>query len=101
MQISDLARTLSAAAAPLTTSDKRTTLEWASQLSTMNESAKLATRLHLLTLLFEVRAYYDILLMIFYPPFHQTNNINHKPNCKLNLFDQSLHFMVNVSSNIH
>lgn len=43
------------AAMPLTTSDSRTVLEWSSQMSTLPQASSLATRILLLTLLFEVR----------------------------------------------
>ena len=41
------------AASPLTASDKRSILDWGNQLSDLPEAPKLATRLHLLSLLFE------------------------------------------------
>lgn len=44
------------AATPLTSSDSRSLLEWANELSSRAESPKLAMRLHLLSLLFEVCA---------------------------------------------
>ena len=53
-QVGLLSSRLFAALRPLTVSDKRTLLEWANSVSSMAESAKLGTRLHLLTLLFEV-----------------------------------------------
>lgn len=40
-------------AAPLTTSDTCSVLEWANQLSNVPEATKLAARLHLLSLTFE------------------------------------------------
>jgi len=38
----------------MTVADKRTLSEWASQLSSVEQASKLAVRLHLLSLLFEV-----------------------------------------------
>ena len=55
LQIAELCLHLMEAAAPMTTSDTRTVQEWASQLSSLAEASKLAVRLHLLTLLFEVK----------------------------------------------
>ena len=54
-QIKQQITTLCKAAAPMTKSDGRTLLEWANNLSTSEEAQKLASRLHLLSLLFEVR----------------------------------------------
>ncbi|CAH1782935.1 unnamed protein product [Owenia fusiformis] len=53
LQTSELALKLMEAAQPMTMSDQRTVEEWTGQLGSMPESAKLATRLHLLSLLFE------------------------------------------------
>lgn len=44
------------AAEPLTTSDTKTVSEWTRQMATLPQASKLATRILLLTLLFEVRA---------------------------------------------
>ena len=55
-QIGELSSRLLEALKPLTVADKRTLLEWAATVASMSESAKLATRIHLLTLMFEVRA---------------------------------------------
>jgi len=41
----------------MTMGDTRTIVQWANQLSTVPEAAKLAVRLHLLSLLFEVSLY--------------------------------------------
>lgn len=43
------------AAEPLTTSDTKTVSEWTRQMATLPQASKLATRILLLTLLFEVR----------------------------------------------
>lgn len=42
------------AALPLTTSDTKTVSEWISQMATLPQASNLATRILLLTLLFEV-----------------------------------------------
>lgn len=42
------------AAEPLTTSDTKTVSEWTRQMATLPQASKLATRILLLTLLFEV-----------------------------------------------
>ena len=42
----------------MTSSDSRSVAEWAAELVTKEEASKLATRLHLLSLLFEVRTTY-------------------------------------------
>lgn len=42
------------AAVPLTTSDTKTVSEWTRQMATLPQASKLATRILLLTLLFEV-----------------------------------------------
>lgn len=42
-------------ATPMTAGDDRSINVWAGQLSTVSDSSKLAARLHLLSLLFEVR----------------------------------------------
>lgn len=42
------------AAEPLTTSDTKTVSEWTKQMATLPQASKLATRILLLTLLFEV-----------------------------------------------
>lgn len=42
------------AAQPLTTADTKSVQEWGNQLATLSEAPKLAVRLHLLSLLFEV-----------------------------------------------
>ncbi|XP_023930490.1 E3 ubiquitin-protein ligase HUWE1 [Lingula anatina] len=52
-EISVCASKILEACQPLTTSDTRTVSEWASGLSSMPEASRLATRLHLLTLLAE------------------------------------------------
>ncbi|XP_078001474.1 E3 ubiquitin-protein ligase HUWE1-like [Glandiceps talaboti] len=52
-QISECAMVLLKAAAPMTTSDTRTLSEWAKQLTSLPEAAKLASRIHLFSLLFE------------------------------------------------
>lgn len=43
------------AALPLTTSDTKTVSEWISQMATLPQASNLATRILLLTLLFEVK----------------------------------------------
>lgn len=43
------------AAIPLTTSDTKTVSEWTRQMATLPQASNLATRILLLTLLFEVR----------------------------------------------
>lgn len=43
------------AAEPLTTSDTKTVSEWTRQMATLPQASKLATRILLLTLLFEVK----------------------------------------------
>lgn len=43
------------AAVPLTTSDTKTVSEWTKQMATLPQASNLATRILLLTLLFEVR----------------------------------------------
>ena len=53
-EIAELCLKLIEAASPMTSSDKRTVTEWAEELVTREEASKLATRLHLLSLLFEV-----------------------------------------------
>ncbi|XP_064633553.1 E3 ubiquitin-protein ligase HUWE1-like isoform X3 [Lineus longissimus] len=52
-EVSDYANKLVQVAAPLTTSDTCSILEWANKLSTVPEASKLAARLHLLSLTFE------------------------------------------------
>ena len=54
MQVWDAARVLIKAAEPLTTSDTKTVAEWTRQMATLPQASKLATRILLLTLLFEV-----------------------------------------------
>ena len=54
-QIADISLRLMEAAQPLTTTDTKSIQEWGNQLSTLSEAPKLAVRLHLLSLLFEVR----------------------------------------------
>lgn len=44
------------AAVPLTTSDTKTVSEWTRQMATLPQASNLATRILLLTLLFEVRS---------------------------------------------
>lgn len=46
------------AAVPLTTSDTKTVSEWTRQMATLPQASKLATRILLLTLLFEVSETY-------------------------------------------
>ena len=50
----------------MTMGDTRTVVQWANQLSTVPEAAKLAVRLHLLSLLFEVRT--SLSLPVYPPP---------------------------------
>lgn len=50
----DAADVLIKAAEPLTTSDTKTVSEWTKQMATLPQASKLATRILLLTLLFEV-----------------------------------------------
>ena len=57
LQIAEQALRLMEAAAPLSSGDSRTFLERANQLSSHTEAPKLAIRLHLLSLLFEVPSY--------------------------------------------
>ncbi|KAJ3586121.1 hypothetical protein NHX12_012522 [Muraenolepis orangiensis] len=52
-QVWDAARVLIKAAEPLTTSDTKTVAEWTRQMATLPQASKLATRILLLTLLFE------------------------------------------------
>ena len=54
VQVWDAARVLIKAAEPLTTSDTKTVAEWTRQMATLPQASKLATRILLLTLLFEV-----------------------------------------------
>ncbi|RXM33250.1 E3 ubiquitin-protein ligase HUWE1, partial [Acipenser ruthenus] len=54
-QVWEAADVLIKAALPLTTSDTKTVLEWTSQMATLPQASNLATRILLLTLLFEVR----------------------------------------------
>lgn len=53
------------AAEPLTTSDTKTVSEWTRQMATLPQASKLATRILLLTLLFEVRGNYFYCLICF------------------------------------
>ena len=53
-QIADISLRLMDAAQPLTTADTKSVQEWGNQLATLSEEPKLAVRLHLLSLLFEV-----------------------------------------------
>lgn len=48
------------AAEPLTTSDTKTVSEWTRQMATLPQASKLATRILLLTLLFEVTESYKL-----------------------------------------
>ncbi|XP_039631653.1 E3 ubiquitin-protein ligase HUWE1 isoform X3 [Polypterus senegalus] len=52
-QVWEAANVLIKAALPLTTSDTKTVLEWTSQMATLPQASNLATRILLLTLLFE------------------------------------------------
>nr|XP_006822183.1 PREDICTED: E3 ubiquitin-protein ligase HUWE1-like [Saccoglossus kowalevskii] len=52
-QVFECAMVLVEAAAPMTVSDTRTVSEWAKQLTAVPESIKLASRIHLFSLLFE------------------------------------------------
>lgn len=54
-QVWEAADVLIKAALPLTTSDTKTVSEWISQMATLPQASNLATRILLLTLLFEVR----------------------------------------------
>ncbi|MGH0140167.1 UNVERIFIED_CONTAM: hypothetical protein FKN15_070494 [Acipenser sinensis] len=54
-EVWEAADVLIKAALPLTTSDTKTVSEWTSQLATLPQASSLATRILLLTLLFEVR----------------------------------------------
>lgn len=54
VQVWDAADVLIKAAEPLTTSDTKTVSEWTRQMATLPQASKLATRILLLTLLFEV-----------------------------------------------
>ena len=84
-QISELSLHLIDAGRPMTTSDTRSMLDWANQLSSMTEGAKLAVRLHLLTLLLEVSNWCltrwgwhemgTILLMTFSNSFSWVKNV--------------------------
>lgn len=53
-QVWEAADVLIKAALPLTTSDTKTVSEWISQMATLPQASNLATRILLLTLLFEV-----------------------------------------------
>uniref|UniRef100_A0A803TFG8 HECT-type E3 ubiquitin transferase n=1 Tax=Anolis carolinensis TaxID=28377 RepID=A0A803TFG8_ANOCA len=55
LQVWEAADVLIKAALPLTTSDTKTVSEWISQMATLPQASNLATRILLLTLLFEVR----------------------------------------------
>ena len=54
LQIINHANILLSHASPMMAGDERSVTDWASQLSTVPDSSKLAARLHLLSLLFEV-----------------------------------------------
>ena len=54
LQVWEAADVLIKAAVPLTTSDTKTVSEWISQMATLPQASNLATRILLLTLLFEV-----------------------------------------------
>ena len=58
-QIADISLRLMEAAQPLTTADTKSVQEWGNQLATLSEAPKLAVRLHLLSLLFEVSNDYN------------------------------------------
>ena len=55
LQVWEAADVLIKAAVPLTTSDTKTVAEWTRQMATLPQASNLATRILLLTLLFEVR----------------------------------------------
>ena len=55
IQVKEQATVLCAEASPASRSDSTTLLDWANNLSTAVEAQKLSCRLHLLSLLFEVR----------------------------------------------
>ena len=66
MQVWDAARVLIKAAEPLTTSDTKTVAEWTRQMATLPQASKLATRILLLTLLFEVSYLHNLSEVIIY-----------------------------------
>ena len=63
------------AALPLTTSDTKTVSEWISQMATLPQASNLATRILLLTLLFEVTDLLPpVIHLLNYPAISNTLN---------------------------
>ena len=71
VQVWDAARVLIKAAEPLTTSDTKTVAEWTRQMATLPQASKLATRILLLTLLFEVSYLHNLSEIIYYSKVEQ------------------------------
>ena len=91
------------AALPLTTSDTKTVSEWISQMATLPQASNLATRILLLTLLFEVR-FRPLVPVIHSSKNHQTpsiwDTVEGIEKCRTCLHFMSLQFLIGYNARV-